>query len=78
MRRSPYSTRTLLLSLLLILNIATGATVSAVDNTCPLGSELNPTSNPPVAACGLPAEGCIVASVTYTLTADCTQTGPCT
>ena len=76
MRRSPCSARTLLLSLLLILNFATGATVSAVDNSCPLGSELYPTNNPPVAACGLPVEGCIVASVTYTLTADCTQTGP--
>ncbi len=32
-------------------------------------------SNPAVAACGLPAQGTIVASVTYTLTADCQLTG---
>ncbi len=32
-------------------------------------------TNPPVAACGLPAEGNIFASVTYTLSADCVQTG---
>lgn len=32
-------------------------------------------SNPTVAACGLPASGTIVESVTYTLTADCSQTG---
>ncbi len=32
-------------------------------------------SNPTEAACGLPAQGVIVANVTYTLTADCTQTG---
>ncbi|MDD9955753.1 MAG: hypothetical protein OXP68_05985 [Anaerolineaceae bacterium] len=30
--------------------------------------------NPPVAACGLPAGGAISASVTYTLSASCTQT----
>ncbi len=33
------------------------------------------SSNPTVAACGLPAEGTIVATVTYTLSANCTQTG---
>ena len=76
MRRSTYPAPTLLLSLLVILNIATGATVSAVDTACSVGDDFYPTSNPPVAACGLPAEGCIVESVTYTLTADCTQTGP--
>ncbi len=32
-------------------------------------------NNPTPATCGLPAEGSIVASVTYTLSADCTQTG---
>ena len=31
--------------------------------------------NPPVAACGLPAGGFIAVSTTYTLTADCVQTG---
>lgn len=31
-------------------------------------------TNPPVAACGLPAEGTIVSTVEYTLTANCTQT----
>lgn len=31
-------------------------------------------TNPTVATCGLPASGTIVADVTYTLTADCTQT----
>ncbi|MCY3907719.1 MAG: hypothetical protein OXF63_10775 [Anaerolineaceae bacterium] len=30
--------------------------------------------NPPVASCGLPSGGNISASVTYTLSADCTQT----
>jgi len=34
-----------------------------------------PPTNPTPAACGLPASGTIVASVTYTLTANCTQTG---
>ncbi len=32
-------------------------------------------TNPPVAACGLPAQGVIVLSATYTLSADCAQTG---
>ena len=32
-------------------------------------------TNPLVAACGLPAQGTIVATVTYTLTADCQLTG---
>lgn len=32
-------------------------------------------TNPTVAACGLPTEGTIWATVTYTLTADCVQTG---
>ena len=32
-------------------------------------------TNPALAACGLPVSGQIVSSVTYTLTADCTQTG---
>ncbi len=32
-------------------------------------------SNPTVAACGLPAQGTIVSTVTYTLTADCQLTG---
>lgn len=31
-------------------------------------------TNPPVAACGLPAQGAIKLSVTYTLSADCVQT----
>ena len=31
--------------------------------------------NPTLAACGLPTEGSITAAVTYTLTANCTQTG---
>jgi len=32
-------------------------------------------SNPTVTACGLPAQGIIVSSVTYTMTADCVLTG---
>lgn len=32
-------------------------------------------SNPTPAACGLPTSGTITSSITYTLTADCTQTG---
>ena len=32
-------------------------------------------SNPTVTTCGLPAQGTVVASVTYTLTADCVLTG---
>ncbi len=32
-------------------------------------------SNPTVTACGLPAQGTIVSSVTYTMTADCALTG---
>ncbi len=32
-------------------------------------------ANPAVAACGLPAQGVITQTVTYTLTADCVQTG---
>ena len=39
------------------------------------GSSIFAQTNPPVAACGLPAQGVIWASVTYTLTADCAQTG---
>ena len=35
-------------------------------------------SNPAVAACGFPAQGAIVSSATYTLTADCAQTGSIT
>ncbi len=35
-------------------------------------------SNPTVAACGLPAQGVITSSVTYTLSADCVQTGQIT
>lgn len=32
-------------------------------------------SNPPLAACGLPAAGELASSVSYTLTGDCQQTG---
>ena len=39
----------------------------------PAFGQSDPT-NPTTAACGLPAQGTIVASVTYTLTANCTQT----
>lgn len=42
------------------------------------GSSIFAQTNPPVAACGLPAQGVIWASVTYTLTADCAQTGTIT
>ena len=54
------------------------STVFAVDTACPstLSPDPHPTENPAAAACGLPAQGCIVETVTYTLTADCTQTGP--
>ncbi len=36
------------------------------------------TTNPKFAACGLPTQGTILVSVTYTLIADCTQTGDIT
>lgn len=37
-------------------------------------STATPRPNPPLAACGLPTQGEIYQSVTYTLTANCTQT----
>ncbi len=39
------------------------------------GSSIFAQTNPPVAACGMPAEGTIWQSVTYTLSADCVLTG---
>lgn len=43
-----------------------------------VGGSVLAQGNPTVAACGLPAQGNIVSSVTYTLTADCAQTGTIT
>ena len=41
----------------------------------PAYAQTDPTNPTPDETCGLPKEGTIVATVTYTLKANCTQTG---
>ena len=55
--------------LVILLIYLTAALTPAVAQSDPT----NPTADP---TCGLPKKGVIVATVTYTLTANCTQTGP--